>query len=86
MKKSWNNPEVKKLSIESTSDDTATMDFPDYWACNGCGKQYTSIFEPTGACKRCGSTAGYTWTRNDGSAVTLPNFNGDAVAGAPTVS
>ncbi|MDB8558245.1 hypothetical protein [Turicibacter sanguinis] len=82
--KKWENPEVINLKLASTQDDIATTDFPDYWACNGCGKQYVSLFEPKGACERCGSTDGYTWTRGNGAAVTLPNFNGGPVADAPT--
>lgn len=77
MKKEWNNPQLKDLELDGTKD------FPHYWACKGCGMHYISINEPTYACVRCGSTAGYTKTRNNGSAVTLPNFNGDAVADAP---
>lgn len=80
MKKQWNNPQLTDLELDGTKD-LQTRDFPHYWACNGCGKHY--VIEPKGACKRCGSTAGYTLTCNNGSAVTLPNFNGDPVADSP---
>lgn len=84
MKKEWLKPEVMNLSAERTNEGQ-TKDFPDYWACNACGMQYIAVFEPKGACNRCGSTDGYHWTRANGNAVTLPNFGGDAVADSPEI-
>ena len=78
MKKEWLRPEVKSLVAKNTNE-IQTKDFPDYWACNGCGKHYISICEPKSACERCGSTDGYTFTRGNGDAVTLPNFNGTPI-------
>ena len=83
-KKLWSNAEVVELGLESTKNET--KDFPDYWACNGCGKQYISICEPEYACIRCGSTMGYTWTRRDGDAVTQPDFSDRPIGGAPELS
>ena len=80
IKKDWLNPQLMDLKVEKTKE-PSTLDFPDYWACKGCGKQYISISKPEYACKRCGSTEGYTFTIGNGSAVTLPDFSG-----APTVS
>ena len=74
MKKEWLKPELMNLGAERTNEGE-TKDFPHFWACNACGKHYTTIFEPTGACKRCGSTDGYTVTGENGDAVTLPDFS-----------
>ena len=74
--KKWNNPELTNLGVENTKD---TRDFPNYWACKGCGKHYVGLLAPNGACQRCGSTDGYEWTDGKGNAVTQPNFNGPAV-------
>ncbi len=82
MKKEWLKPEVMNLGAERTNEGQ-TKDFPDYWACNGCGKQY--IFKPNGACERCGSTDGYDLTCSNGNAVTLPDFGGDPVADSPEI-
>lgn len=84
MKKEWLKPELMNLGAECTNEGQ-TKDFPDYWACNACGMQYTAIFEPKDACKKCGSTDGYHFTRGNGNAVTLPNFGGDVVADSPEI-
>lgn len=71
-KKLWSNAEIVELGVDSTK--AEARNFPDYWACKGCGQQY--IFKPKGACEKCGSTDGYKFTCENGDAVTLPNFNG----------
>lgn len=83
MKKQWNNPQLKDLELDGTKE-PQPRNYPHFWECNGCGMHYESTCEPTYACERCGSTAGYTFRLIKGdSAVTLPNFNGKPVAGAP---
>ena len=72
MKREWLNPKLKNLLLEETKD-VQPIDFPDYWACKACGKQY--VFQQEGACVRCGSTDGYEFTRENGDAVALPEFN-----------
>lgn len=78
MKREWLNPELKNLLLEETKE-VQTVDFPHYWACKACGKQYIAICEPEVACIRCGSTDGYKFTTQNGDAVTLPEFNGNPI-------
>ena len=83
-KKLWINAEVVELGVESTKEQT--RDFPHYWACNGCGKHYISVFEPKHACERCGSTMGYTWTKGDGDAVNIPEHGDNKPSVFPGLS